>query len=613
MESSNGVSLFATSNGSLDLYPKNCAAKFTNILKSEIKLNPDVNYEIRLTNLHSPKFETILVKDDFEHSYIRYNLGVFQFDDTIEGRYKLDENTVKTLFTLAPNQNINGLFENDNLQKFNFESPDNNFITDFSGLPSIRALKDSFMIKLGHSLRLKQSNPITANEAIEAKILKLFKDTLKKDSIYASSSNLRGPFSLLGRWYSDLNYFMFSEYNFMSKEDLFVFITKLMHYCKTSRLEYAKIISKVSLLSESMIRENINIIPKLDLVALTDMTPQAFVDHIRSLENECNTTNTMIHGFSDSALRKLHRKDTNLKEIYEIIKKSCERNENMVENNQSSNSSNITNIKTGSVTPSTSNTNTSNDAIHNANSSISNTESVTHTNNTLSNDIPANSMFYDRLYNMIWRNQTNRLKRKPREVTSLNDEYNDNLDRDRRSVDRPSRPTHRASRIRENAKPYTILNKKIKKYKTNSEDTNKNAPFIGVFITFGKRMARFFSVDVDQYILIANYGFSTVQWKDFYLKLTPNFTKKKIEKMNIYSDLVSPSVRFGNHLTNLLDIVSVPNESIVQKHVTSGHYRPLKDHKINSVSMLATDHDGEIINFEKNAHIAYELDIRPIR
>ena len=83
--------------------------------------------------------------------------------------------------------------------------------------------------------------------------------------------------------------------------------------------------------------------------------------------------------------------------------------------------------------------------------------------------------------------------------------------------------------------------------------------------------------------------------------------------MNIYSDLISPSVWFGSHLTNLLDIVSVPNESIVQKHVTSGHYRPLKDHKINSVSMMATDHDGDIINFEKNAHIAYELDIRPIR
>ena len=103
------------------------------------------------------------------------------------------------------------------------------------------------------------------------------------------------------------------------------------------------------------------------------------------------------------------------------------------------------------------------------------------------------------------------------------------------------------------------------------------------------------------------------QWKDFYLKLTPNFTKKEIETMHIYSDLVSPTIRVGGHLTNLLDIVSVPNDSIIQKNVTSGHYKPLKNHKISSVSMLATDLDGKIINFEKNATIAYELDIRPIQ
>ena len=52
---------------------------------------------------------------------------------------------------------------------------------------------------------------------------------------------------------------------------------------------------------------------------------------------------------------------------------------------------------------------------------------------------------------------------------------------------------------------------------------------------------------------------------------------------------------------------------VIQKNVTSGHYKPLKNHKISSVSMLATDLDGKIINFEKNATIAYELDIRPIQ
>lgn len=612
MESSNGVSLFATSNGSLDLFPNNCAAKFTNNLKSEIKLNPDVNYEIRLTNLHSPKFEAILVKDDFEHSYIRYNLGVFQFDDTIEGRYKLDKSSVRTLFTLAPNQNINGLFENENLQKFNFESPDNDFITDFSGLPSLRALKDSFMIKLGHSLRIKQSDPLTENEKNEAKILSYFKETLKQDSIYASSSNLRGPFSLLGRWYSDLNYFMFSEYNFMTKVPLFEFISKLMHYAKISGFEYAKIISKVSLLTETMIEQDFNIIPKLDLVAIAEMKPPAFVAHIRKLETKCNISNTMFHGFSDIALRKIHRKGANLEEIYDIINRSCTRNENLA-------SHNLAPIETSSNTNDATNTNST--SSNNLTNIQPNTSGQGIGDNEISNSIP-NNVIYDRLYNMLWpkssfgrsRNITTNLRRRPRDIMSSDDENIDNLERNTRAATRPNRPSHNTSRIRENVGPYTKPNKKVKKYMdATSENNKKNTPFIGVFITFGKNMARFFNVDVDQFILIANYGFSSVQWKDFYLKLTPNFTKKKIDKMMIYSDLVCPTIRVGGHLTNLLDIVSVPNESIIQKQLTSGHYRPLKNHKINSVSMMATDQDGEIINFEKNSHIAYELDIRPIQ
>ena len=125
-------------------------------------------------------------------------------------------------------------------------------------------------------------------------------------------------------------------------------------------------------------------------------------------------------------------------------------------------------------------------------------------------------------------------------------------------------------------------------------------------------MARFFNVNEKQYILIAHFGFPTIQWSDYYLKCTPDFKRKKVEKILVYSDIVSPTIRVGGHLTNLLDIISVPNSNTIHRPMASGIYKPVKNHTLNLVSMIASGVDGEDLYFEKDAHAAYELHIRPV-
>ena len=111
------------------------------------------------------------------------------------------------------------------------------------------------------------------------------------------------------------------------------------------------------------------------------------------------------------------------------------------------------------------------------------------------------------------------------------------------------------------------------------------APIMAIFVKFGKKFARFLSIDKDQLLLIGHSGFPTMNASDYYLKMTPNFTKKRAQTIMIYSDIVQPSIRVAGFQTNLLDIVSVKDSSIIQRPLSAGLYRPLKDHKIHSISI----------------------------
>ena len=141
---------------------------------------------------------------------------------------------------------------------------------------------------------------------------------------------------------------------------------------------------------------------------------------------------------------------------------------------------------------------------------------------------------------------------------------------------------------------------------------SKNRPFLGIFVTFGRRMARFLNVKQSQYVLIGHFGFPTLNFPDYYLKLSPNFTKPKIEKMLIYCDIVSPNIQVGGQLTNLLDIISTPNSNIIHRAHIGGSYKPLKKHIIEEISIKSANIHDELLHFEKGAQTSYELHIRPL-
>ena len=139
----------------------------------------------------------------------------------------------------------------------------------------------------------------------------------------------------------------------------------------------------------------------------------------------------------------------------------------------------------------------------------------------------------------------------------------------------------------------------------------EHKPFIGIYITFGERMAKFFNMKDNQYILLGCFGFPIIKYSDYYMKLSPNFGKPKIEKMMIYSDIVKPIVRVGDYHTNLLDVISVDNSNIIHRPYVGSGYKPLRKHNIDSVSILCTNDRGGKINFEKNKISTFELHISP--
>ena len=154
-----GLSVFATSAGSLDMYRTNKPSRFSNFLKEPIQLNTNQKYEIALINYHLPAYEAILHGDDYEDSFIQYNIAQFHYDKT-QCRYTPTERTVKRLFRLAPRTNLNGLWAADDVSgsgAFDFNSPLNNTDLDHTGVPALRARKEAFINRLASSLVLQKN------------------------------------------------------------------------------------------------------------------------------------------------------------------------------------------------------------------------------------------------------------------------------------------------------------------------------------------------------------------------------------------------------------------------------------------------------------------------
>ena len=99
----------------------------------------------------------------------------------------------------------------------------------------------------------------------------------------------------------------------------------------------------------------------------------------------------------------------------------------------------------------------------------------------------------------------------------------------------------------------------------------------------------------------------------YFLKLSPDFSKGKIKQVCVYSDLVSHSVRVGGQLTNLLDVISSNSPHVLHRQNAKTHYRPLKDTSIASLSMILTDMQGKPIEFERESDMTtLELHIKPV-
>ena len=511
-ESLYGTVIYATSNGSIIQYPDNKPSQFINTLKSQIKLDPNLKYNVKLHNYHIPLYETCLVGGDYINSCLEYNIGFFIHDPNKQS-YVLDQSSVKRLFTLAPEVNIDGIFDNEeyHLFKYNVNDPSNDIRNDIvGGKPSLRALKENFIHDLGMSLKLneKQKDKTILNR--EMINLKVFKDMLAK------RNDKLPPHNLFGRFFSDLNYFLLDEFSFLSQEDNMAFFMRLMLDVDYGALMYdhMKLSAQLPWNTAEEMNDNTN--------GIGDMT-EVVTEHLETLDSQCSGLNK-YHSYTNDELRTILRGDSKPATVQNIIKRAC----------QSGNKKKIKKRK---------------------------------------------------------RNKTDNGDNTSRSVRSVED------------TDGMS-DLNKASADEEEEEGVSSSSSSVK--------VVDNQPFMGIFVTFGKRMARFFNIKPSQYVLLAHFGFPTVNHSDYYIKLTPNFRKSKIEKLMIYSNIVKPNIRVGDYLTNLLDTISVTNSNIIHRPYAVGSNKPLRNHVIDSVSIVCADDKGNMIHFENNTESTFELHIKPI-
>merc|ERR1711895_178787 len=86
----------------------------------------------------------------------------------------------------------------------------------------------------------------------------------------------------------------------------------------------------------------------------------------------------------------------------------------------------------------------------------------------------------------------------------------------------------------------TKKKKKINKFKIwppkKIDDVESKTPFLGIFVTFGKHMSKFFGVDEDETLVIGQHrNISVREMSNFYHKLTPDFNKPEITTLMVYS------------------------------------------------------------------------------
>ena len=104
-ENLHGASITVHSEASLDAFPENTPARFTNILKKHLHLSNDEEYVVGIANVHLPKTQYVFVKNDGGRSSITYNLGLFVHDKSVD-EWVLLKGSNRELFSYSPIKNI---------------------------------------------------------------------------------------------------------------------------------------------------------------------------------------------------------------------------------------------------------------------------------------------------------------------------------------------------------------------------------------------------------------------------------------------------------------------------------------------------------------------------
>ena len=107
-ESEYGTSLVLHSGSNADIIFDNTPTTFTNVLKNPIKLSQENQYEVGLANIHIPSYQKILEKNDFERSFIQYNLGLFTHNK-VTGKWNLIKGSNRKLWKIVPDKTFDGL------------------------------------------------------------------------------------------------------------------------------------------------------------------------------------------------------------------------------------------------------------------------------------------------------------------------------------------------------------------------------------------------------------------------------------------------------------------------------------------------------------------------
>ena len=500
MESSNGLSLFVTSNGSLESYPGNTSSCFTNTLKSPISLNHSINYEVQLSNLHIPAYENILKGNDYEYSYIAYNIGQFVYDP-YTSKYKLQEELNKELFRLAPNKDFEGLFDSeDTLENLYQIIPNDNSLRDLMGNPSLKIQKENLINRISKSLRLDSKSKTFRKDLKLLYHLKRYLHLAKHNA-----NKFDGGNNLMANWYSQFNGLLFADLKHVAQEKMYDLMVYMMSNANFPANKFTYLLKSSSQYMEALP------FPRAEGTSiLSDVKAERFVNHVKRLAKKCDGLSLYIGAYSDDVIKTFIRSGI-LQKGSGLLKK-CE------------------------------------DSI--------NVDKVTDIN-----------------------------------ITTPSDENGTNVNTNKRKL----------------IKLASIENPE-------NNDVLPNAPLLGIYVTFGRKMAKFLAIEENQIILVGHYGFPTSETpQNYFLKITPDFRKKKVNTIMVYSDIVKPSIRVAGLQTNILDIISVPNTGTIQRTMAQAQFRPLRNHEITDITIEMYNRDGDAIHYAKDSYSAVELKIRPVK